>query len=453
MSCLEPVISPLPLHPPVLVVGLGVTGLSVARFLTRRGIAFAVADSRLTPPGLAALNALTLGVACYRGEFAPDAFTRFQQVIVSPGVPLETPALQAARAAGGEVIGDIELFARHVQAPVVAVTGSNGKSTVTSLVAEMACQAGRRVRAGGNLGPPALDLLEGPAPDLVVLELSSFQLETTKRLALQAAAVLNLSPDHLDRHASLETYALAKARIFARARWRIVNRQDAWVSRMVNLDHDTLSFGLDEPAHGQFGLRQFKRQDYLACGERLLLPAARLRLVGRHNLENALAALALGTAAGLEIEPMLAALERFSGLPHRCQFITLRRGVRWYNDSKGTNVGATVAALAGLPGPVVLIAGGDGKGADFSPLRPIVQAKARAVVLYGRDAPHIAAALDRVAPVIRVIDLATAVSEAAALAEAGDDVLLSPACASFDQFRDYAERGARFIEAVKRLPL
>ncbi len=434
-----------------LVVGLGKTGLSCARYLAQQGLQVAVTDTRAKPPGLSALQDALPDVALFLGGFNPAAFENAEQIVVSPGVSLNEPLLVAARTRGVEVIGDIELFARAATAPVVAITGSNGKSTVTTLVGEMARWAGKDVRVGGNLGTPALDLLADSEPELYVLELSSFQLESTSSLHPCAAVVLNLSPDHLDRYQSMSEYMQAKQQVYKGAQVQVVNADDALAAGLADPERPWVRFTVNEPAGDDFGIRCRDGVDWLVRGTRWLIPTAQLRLVGRHNFANALAALALGEAAGLEIEPMLEVLREFPGLPHRTQFIAERDGIRWYNDSKGTNLGATLAAIEGMPGPVVLIAGGEGKGADFSPLKDVLAARGRAAVLIGRDAALIEKAVDKAVPCIRAADMDEAVVRAGELARPGDHVLLSPACASFDMFGGYEERGRVFENAVRRL--
>lgn len=435
----------------VLVVGLGRTGLSCARFLARRGYQVAVTDDRDRPPGLLALNQELPDVALFVGGYEQAAFDNADQIIVSPGVALQHPLLAEARRRGAEVIGDVELFARHVEAPVVAITGSNGKSTVTTLVYEMAREAGKPVLAGGNLGTPALDLLNQPVPDLYVLELSSFQLEGLHSLELAAAVILNISPDHMDRYADLDEYRAAKARIYRHAAVQVVNLDEPVLAQLADANRPPVGFTLKEPAEGQFGLRREGNRDYLAFGSELLMPASEVKMPGRHNLANALAALALGQAIGLARPAMLQTLRRFGGLPHRTQWLAERDEVQWFNDSKATNVGATLAALQGFDRPVVLIAGGQGKGADFTPLRSGVCRAARAVVLMGEDADLIDQALQGCVPIVHARDLNEAVKQAAGLARPGDAVLLSPACASFDMFDGYEHRGRSFAEAVGRL--
>ena len=446
--------APLGQHEPATaVLGLGRTGLAVARYLARRGVPFRVLDSRAAPPGLETLRRELPEVETVLGPFTPDRLCAAETLILSPGIAPDEPAVAAAAAAGVEVVGDIELFAREATAPVVAVTGSNGKSTVTALVGAMAEKAGKRVAVGGNIGTPALDLLSGPAPELYVLELSSFQLETTASLDAAAAAVLNVSADHLDRHPDLAAYAAIKRRVFHGRGTMVVNADDPAVAAMAEAGRPVVRFTLADPAAGEYGLREVDGAPWLARGGEPLLPLAALALAGGHNAANALAALALGEAVGLPMPAMLEALRTFPGLPHRCQYVAEHGGVRWYNDSKGTNVGATEAALRGVPGErVVLIAGGEGKDADFAVLRAAVAERARAVVVIGRDAPLLVAALHATVPIEKAPDMDAAVAAAARLAEPGDSVLLSPACASFDMFRDYAARGEAFVAAVGRLP-
>lgn len=449
-----------------LIVGLGETGYSVARFLAGRGVPIAGTDSRLQPPALDRLRAALPDLALFLGSFDPAAFDAADQLIVSPGVPLTEPAIVQARAAGVPVLGDIELFARYADAPVVAITGSNGKSTVTTLFGEMAKHCGFDARVGGNLGTPALDLLtesrrrdaapaprqDTPGPTLYVLELSSFQLETTSSLRTRAAAVLNISADHIDRHGSLDAYAAAKQRIFAGTEVMVINADDPRVAAMREPRRRVLRFGLRTPADEQFyGIRNVGISTWLSRGDTHLIDVRELRITGRHNWANALAALALGDASGLPMNLMLEALSRFTGLPHRMQWAGESQGVTFYDDSKGTNVGATLAAISGAPGPVVLIAGGEAKGQDFAPLRAALKTKGRAVVLIGRDAPLIETALAGVVPVVNAVDMDEAVARAHALAQAGDCVLLSPACASFDMFRNYAHRGEVFCAAVQKV--
>ena len=434
-----------------LVVGLGRTGVSCVEHLSARGVRVSVVDSRREPPGLDALRRRHPRVDVHCGAFDPARFDAAELLVVSPGVSLREPCIARAAARGVPVIGDVELFARAADAPVVAVTGSNGKSTVSSMVAAMAEAAGRRVQAGANLGRPALSLLEGDA-DLYVLELSSFQLERTASLPAVAAAVLNVSADHLDRHRDLPEYAAVKQRIYRHAATAVINRDDPLVRAMVGPGRRRIAFALDEPRSGGFGLREVGAEAWFAFGAEPLMPVAGLPIGGRHNAANALAALALGHAAGLPMPAMIEALGSFRGLAHRCEQVASAGGVRWYDDSKATNVGATLAAVEGLGEgrTLVLIAGGDGKDADFTPLRPAVAARVAAAVLIGRDAPRIAAAIGGATAVHHAASLEAAVDRAARLCRPGGCVLFSPACASFDMFEDYRERGEAFARLARR---
>jgi UDP-N-acetylmuramoylalanine--D-glutamate ligase len=435
-----------------VIVGLGRTGLSCARFLHARGVPLAITDSRATPPELRNLGTLAQRVQLRLGAFDTSLLDGASQIVVSPGVSLREPLVEEAVARGIEVLGDIELFAREANAPVVAITGTNGKSTVTTLVARMAQRAGRRVRAGGNLGEPALELLETPAPDCYVLELSSFQLETTSTLRTVAATVLNVTADHMDRYSSIEEYAAAKARIFERCTHAVINLDDEIVRAMPLAGQHVIGFSTAPARRCDYGIvADANGRPSLARNETPLLALADMKLTGMHNAANALAALALGTAAGLPDAPMLEVLRDFAGLPHRMQWVADRRGVRWINDSKGTNVGATLAAVGGMQGPLVLIAGGDGKNQDFTPLRAACSGKVRHVVLIGRDAAQVEAAIAGVCTIEHAQTMVAAVNAAAAAARPGETVLLSPACASLDMFRDYTHRGAAFADAVRGL--
>jgi len=436
--------------PYAVIAGLGATGLSCARYLHERGWRIAVTDTRPAPPQLAALAALDARIPVRLGALDPELLEGAVFVVASPGLPVRGPFFDEAERRGLAVVGDIELFARAAAAPVVGVTGTNGKSTVTTLVAGMALRAGLKVRAGGNLGPPALDLLAA-GTELYVLELSSYQLETTSSLCCRAATVLNVSADHLDRYPSLASYAAAKARIFARCDTAVINLDDPLVVAMPRTASSTLSFSLRASVGATYALALHQGEWWLTRAGAPLLRATELRTRGAHNAANALAALALGEALALPLAAMLAELRSFAGLPHRSQWIADRQGVAYIDDSKGTNVGATLAAVAGMPGPVVLIAGGDGKNQNFGPLATGLRGKVRHIVLIGRDAPLIARALDGVCPIERCATLPQAVQAAARAARPGDTVLLSPACASFDMFRDYAHRGEVFAEAVQEL--
>ena len=435
----------------VLVVGLGKSGASTARYLAREGAALCLTDSRAEPPGIEVLRAELPQGWFQIGSFAaPLPYSQFDFAVVSPGVPLDDPFIAALKASSVELIGDIELFARAANAPVIGITGSNGKSTVTALVGAMAEAAGIKAGVGGNLGTPALDLLS-PERELYVLELSSFQLETTETLKLAAATMLNISPDHLDRHGSLERYIDAKARIYAHAEVAVVNRDDRATHVGTHTARRIVSFGLDTPAKHHYGVIRHDDEDWAARGDTPLFPLRGLKIEGAHNAANALAAFALAEAAGIHEAGIFKGLYGFPGLAHRCEWVADLDGVSCINDSKGTNVGATLAALHGLQGPLVWIGGGQGKGQDFTALRAPLQAKARAAVLFGEDAARIEQDLAAALPIVRVPDLATAVLRARALAQHGDRVLLSPACASLDQFRNYEARGAHFRDCVLAL--
>ena len=435
-----------------VVVGLGVTGMSCARYLRRRGVPFSVVDTRPDAPGLEEFRRAMPEVPVYAGEYPPGLVAAAAELVVSPGVAMDDPLVAQARAAGVSIVGDIDLFVREAAAPVVGITGSNAKSTVTELVGQMARDAGLNVGVGGNLGTPALDLLD-PERALYVLELSSFQLERAGELGLAVATVLNITPDHLDRHGSMPSYHLAKHRIFRGCRKVVVNGDDPLTIPLLGPGVEVISWRLGKPQPQGFGVVEEAGEETLYQGLTPLLPSRELGLVGRHNVANALAALALGYAAGLPLAGMVATLRRFRGLPHRCQQVAELGGVTYVNDSKGTNIGATIAALEGMGAGrnILLIAGGQGKGADFTQLQPAVARHCKLVLLLGEDAPALQTALEGHAPVTRVASMAEAVTIAAARAGAGDVVLLSPACASFDMFTDYANRGDVFSEAVARL--
>ncbi|SME93270.1 UDP-N-acetylmuramoyl-L-alanine--D-glutamate ligase [Pseudogulbenkiania subflava] len=442
----------------IVVVGLGDTGLSAARWLAAHGATVTVADSRDNPPNAATLAESLPGVRLKTGAFDATTFAGAEMLVVSPGVAVATPAIAAFRRAGGEVVGDVELFARAIAgsgSKVIAITGSNGKSTVTSLVGHLCRQAGLDTVLAGNIGLPVLDALgereaSGQRPDVWVLELSSFQLETTASLNADAATVLNISEDHLDRYADLLDYAHSKTAVFNGPGVQVLNRDDALVRAMVRPGHVQRWFSLKETA--DYALRQDAGRYWLTVAGEAVFDCAEMSLQGLHNAANALAALALTEAIGLPRAALLEGLKTFTGLAHRVEFVAEVNGVRYIDDSKGTNVGATEAALNGMTRPVVLIAGGDGKGQDFSPLKPACARIARAVLLIGRDAGKIRAALEGLPlPLLDCATLEEATREAARLAEAGDVVLLSPACASLDMFKNYAHRAQVFIDGVRAL--
>ena len=444
-----------------VVLGLGLTGYSLARHLATRGARVRVADTRSAPPFAARLAATLPGVQVTTGPFTAATFAGADLVAISPGVAKDQPAIRAAATAGAELVGDIECFARALPPGqrVLAVTGSNGKTTVTALTGALCRAADLVTVVAGNIGDAALDALPRADrwPDVFVLELSSFQLETTQTLAPTAACVLNVTDNHLDRYPGLDEYAATKARIFRHAGIQVLNRDDprSLAMRIGGRLVQTFGAGLPESEEAwglveRSGQTDGRSESWLARGGALLVPASDLRLVGRHNALNALAALALTSAVAKIDRHVLAALTRFEGLPHRMQRIAETGSVLYVDDSKGTTVAATRAALEGLGRPVVLIAGGDGKGQDFAPLRPAVDAHCRAVLLIGRDAHAIEHALSGTQAIVEHAGtLDTAVARAIRLARPGDAVVLSPACASLDQFANYVERGERFAGLVR----
>ena len=435
-----------------LVAGLGASGLAAARHLAAIGEPVLVIDSRKEPPGLEALRRESPSVRTELGTLDPHWLERARRVVLSPGLSIDLPLVAAAREKRIEVVGELELFARAASAPVIAVTGSNGKSTVTTLTAHLLAAQGFKAPAGGNLGPPALELLDLGPVDAYVLEVSSFQMETTTSLAPVAAALLNISPDHMDRHGSLERYAALKVALLEAAQRAVVNFDDPFVRELAPRDKETIAFSVREPLRAGWSIVAHRGERWIARGLEPLLPRSALPLKGEIGEANALAALALTASLGGDMERALASLPGFVGLPHRLAHVRERRGVVYVNDSKGTNVGATIAAITGAGAPIVLIAGGQGKGADFAPLVEAAQGRVKAAVLLGEAAPELERVFAGRIRTVRVTDMPAAVAEAARHAEAGDWVLLSPACASLDMFADYRERGAVFTEAVRALP-
>ena len=433
-----------------LVVGLGATGLSIARYLNRSGLDAMFVDSRNEPPGIDELSEVWPDADVTLGEMRLPK--KVDRILVSPGIADNEPLLEDARKANIEIVSDIELFAREAKAPFVAITGSNGKSTVTTLLYHMGRAAGRETLVGGNLGEPALDLLENDTPDLYVLELSSFQLQRTESLPAAAAVLLNVSADHLDWHASKKEYQQSKYRIFREAHAAVINRADPRAAEETGNIDNVISFGMDQPEDGQYGIRSEDGSDYLARGDTMLIATSDMEMYGRHNQANALAALAAGELLGFDMAAMLQVLDEFPGLPHRMQFVARKAAVDFINDSKATNVAAAVASIESVNGTVVLVAGGEGKGGDFAELAVALENKLRAAVLIGTDAAEIASALDTVMPIYFAQDMEDAVLQAAAYAESDDTVLLAPACASFDQFDNYAARGDAFRTVVEALP-
>jgi UDP-N-acetylmuramoylalanine--D-glutamate ligase len=447
----------------VLVLGLGETGLSLARYLSAQGARLCVADSRLEPPGISILRKELPQTEVHCGPFDDDLLRGIDRIAISPGVPLAEPLVQRAIACGIQVEGDVELLAQQLatndyrsNTKVIAITGANGKTTVTSMVGAMCAAAGLDAQVAGNISPAVLDALRGRKhqPQVWALELSSFQLETTYTLDADAAVVLNVTEDHLDRYAgSMDTYAAAKARIFRGHGVQILNREDTRSAAMRIAGRKQLSFGLDAPAaENDWGVSRDETAIWLMQGKQKIMRADELQVSGLHNVANALAALALCRSLGMPLQPLVRALKAFKGLPHRVEKVAEVNGITYYDDSKGTNVGATEAALKGLGKPAIVILGGDGKGQDFSPLKEAVAKHARAAVLIGRDAPLIEQALQGCGkPVLKARDMDDAVKLATTSAQAGDAVLMSPACASFDMYKSYLHRAEVFIAAVKKL--
>lgn len=433
-----------------LIVGLGLTGLSVVRYLSTLGENIMVVDSRNIPPGLNSLKKDFPDIEYHMGVFNEKLFVNADRIILSPGVPLMEPAVKAAKDNGVEILGDLDLFAHVVSAPVIGITGSNGKSTVTTLLGEMAKKSGVHVAVGGNIGTPVLDLL-GDTIELYVLELSSFQLETLNSLPMMASVVLNISPDHLDRYEDLAAYALSKHAIYDSTKNAVINLDDPIAGQNII---GTTVFTLGVPASGQFGVCRHgvdEEVDWLCFGEDRLMPVDVLKIKGEHNISNALAALALGYCANLPMQSMLDALAEFTGLAHRCQWIAEINGVNWFDDSKATNVGSTIAAVKGLPGKHVLIAGGEGKDADFTALADVAEDHLRKVVLIGKDAKKIETALAGKVICENATDMKNAVAIAAQAACSGDNVLLSPACASLDMYSNFEQRGDDFVLEAREL--
>lgn len=432
-----------------IVVGLGKTGISCIRYLCQQGCQVAVVDNRTTPPGLEELHQKFPEIPVYLGDFNVEVLTQANELIISPGISLHEPAITECLRRGIKVVGDVALFAQAAQAPIVAITGSNGKSTVTYLVGMMAEAAGRKIKVGGNIGIPMLDLLDSNT-DLYVLELSSFQLETIYAFKPKVAVVLNVSPDHMDRYRDFNEYVSIKQRIYSDCQTAIINRDDYLSHENVALPQKIISFGMDAPQKNNFGIVA----GYLAYGNKKLLPIEDLKIKGLHNVANALAALALGTAINLPLAAMLQTLRNFSGLPHRCQWVATINNVAWYNDSKATNVGATKAAIGGLGarmnGKIVLLAGGIGKDANFAELRDVIAKYVHTVVLFGRDALLIQKALIGKSKIFRAESISDAIAICIDVARPGDKVLFSPACASFDMFNNFEHRGTVFMEELRK---
>lgn len=433
------------------IIGLGQTGLSCVRFLVEKGYNVAVMDTRENPPGLEVLRKEFPEVLVNTGGLIVEWMLKSDNVVLSPGVDPRIPEVKAAKKQGINIIGDIELFTQYVSQPVIAITGSNGKSTVTTMLAEMAVSAGKNIQVGGNLGMPALTLITEPSPDFYILELSSFQLETVSSLDAHTAVVLNISPDHLDRYDDEHQYQSMKAKIYSGSGTMIINKDEPRSKDWLKSNRKQIGFTLSEPDTNDFGVINIEGQPWLAHGDQTLLPASELHLTGEHNIANALAALALGQSMKLPMATMIEAVKNYRGLPHRCQQVDTSDGIRWIDDSKATNVGACIAAIEGLNAAekIILIAGGVAKEQDFSDLTAVLKRHAKAVVLIGQDADLIQAVIPKGLAIYKAADMSEAVNLAQQTAQADDIVLLSPACASFDMFSNYMERGEAFARAVE----
>lgn len=440
-----------------LVVGLGKTGHSIARYLQQCGASFVVFDTRTTTDALEPFREEFPNIAIFLGTLPEEELQKAAAVITSPGVPLDAPCIQRARQLGIPIYGDIECLARAVSVPTIAITGTNGKSTVTTLVGLMVQASGFDTAVAGNIGTPVLDVLAENKPhDVWVLELSSFQLDLTESLQPFAATILNITPDHLDRHHTMDAYIEAKQRIYRHADYLLYNRDDPLTApKNIEVSQMVTSFGLDKPQEGHWGIVTDATGTFLMYGQMAIMNVADMRIKGCHNWANALAACALVHNLGVTPTCMRQVLTEFPGLPHRSQWVRTIDAVDWINDSKGTNVGATQSAIAGIggaiSGKIVLIAGGQGKGADFRLLREPVMNHVRSLVLLGQDADKLDAALHDVVEVRHVKTLEDAVSVAQQVAQSGDVVLLSPACASLDMFHDFNHRGEVFAALVEQL--
>src|SRR3989338_1063871 len=434
-----------------LVVGLGATGFSCVRYLMSKNIPVVVVDSRDHPPQLSDCKKAFPTIKIVLGKFQEDLFLQASAVVVSPGVSLEAPCIKKCIDNKIPVMGDVEIFARDATVPIVAITGSNGKSTLTVLMGELIKNAGKKAIVCGNIGLPVLDALMQPVPDFYVVELSSFQLDTTHSLTATVAVVINVSPDHMDRYATVDDYRQSKQKIYLNCEHAVVNADEPEIWNSLQFKNLPLEFTLQKPHQNQWGLCD----GFLVRGDKKVISVTDLLLQQRHNNQNFLAALAMGSILKLPMEKMLEVLRSFSGLEHRCQLVKKINEVAWYNDSKATNVGAAIAAIESmgqsLCGNLILLAGGDSKGVSLTPLQNPIRQYVSHVFLYGKDADLLENALHGCAVVTRVTCLREAVTEAQKIAKRGDVVLLAPACASLDQYENYAERGRDFVNAVERL--
>ena len=442
------------LHYDAVIVGLGKTGLSCFRYLSNQGLNVAITDSREEPPELLELRAEFESASVYLGQINEQVLLASDQIILSPGVSLDDKSIKLSIENNIPVFGDIELFCQKAQAPIIAVSGSNGKSTVTTIVAEMTRLAGLKTYVGGNIGIPALDLLSDSSPDLYVLELSSFQLETTYSLNAHASVVLNVSPDHMDRYSSLKNYANTKKRIYSGQGLMVLNKDEEYIHSIMDSKRDTIYFSLGAPEGENFGLINHNNEVWLSQGNEKIINKNQLKIKGEHNISNALAAMALAGAVNVPTNIMADVLKNFTGLEHRCQLVREIDNVSWYNDSKATNVGACIASITGLCelGNIILIAGGDSKGADLSGLNPIVKKYIKRVFLFGIDANKLADVMGSDVDKEFVNNMNEAVKGASKIADPDDIVLLAPACSSLDMYKNYQQRGDAFISAIDALP-
>ena len=436
-----------------VIVGLGKTGLSCFRYLSNQGLNVAITDSREEPPELLELKAEFESASVYLGQINEQVLLASDQIILSPGVSLDNKSIKLSIENNIPVFGDIELFCQKAQAPIIAVSGSNGKSTVTTIVAEMTRLAGLKTYVGGNIGIPALDLLSDSTPDLYVLELSSFQLETTYSLNAHASVVLNVSPDHMDRYSSLKDYVNTKKRIYSGQGLMVLNKDEEYIHSIIDSKRDTIYFSLGAPEGENFGLINHNNEVWLSQGNEKIINKNQLKIKGEHNISNALAAMALAGAVNVPTNIMADVLKNFTGLEHRCQLVREIDNVSWYNDSKATNVGACIASITGLCelGNIILIAGGDSKGADLSGLNPIVKKYIKRVFLFGIDANKLADVMGSDVDKEFVNNMNEAVKGASKIADPDDIVLLAPACSSLDMYKNYQQRGDAFISAIDAL--
>ncbi len=441
------------LHYDAVIVGLGKTGLSCFRYLSNQGLNVAITDSREEPPELLELKAEFESASVYLGQINEQVLLASDQIILSPGVSLDNKSIKLSIENNIPVFGDIELFCQKAQAPIIAVSGSNGKSTVTTIVAEMTRLAGLKTYVGGNIGIPALDLLSDSTPDLYVLELSSFQLETTYSLNAHASVLLNVSPDHMDRYSSLKDYVNTKKRIYSGQGLMVLNKDEEYIHSIIDSKRDTIYFSLGAPEGENFGLINHNNEVWLSQGNEKIINKNQLKIKGEHNISNALAAMALAGAVNVPTNIMADVLKNFTGLEHRCQLVREIDNVSWYNDSKATNVGACIASITGLCelGNIILIAGGDSKGADLSGLNPIVKKYIKRVFLFGIDANKLADVMGSDVDKEFVNNMNEAVKGASKIADPDDIVLLAPACSSLDMYKNYQQRGDAFISAIDAL--